>query len=106
MVFSTWVSRRQVFRLIMTTFNTQPFRLAVVSVLFLVGPHQSGGGVTIQCFLNYISKLNRWGLRITPGLTLLSALLVLFFMYDPPRCLLFLSRLRFFVFAVADLLES
>jgi len=27
----------------------------------------------------------RWGLRITPGLTFLSAILVLFFLYDPPR---------------------
>ena len=45
MVYSTWVSRWQVFRLIISTLNTQPFRLAVVSVLYLVELQQSGGGV-------------------------------------------------------------
>ena len=78
-----WVDEE--FRL--SIFNTQPFRLAAVLVLFLVGLHQSGGSAKFFVpFLTFFFEQIRWGLRITPGLTLLSALLVLFFMYDPPRC--------------------
>ena len=50
-----------------------------------------------RCCENYFFLITffnlRWGLRITPGLTFLSAILVLFFLYDPPR-----SSLPFLIF--------
>ena len=70
----------------------QQFLLAVVSALSSEALHQNGGECVIIFFEIIFFNL-RWGLRITPGLTLLSALLVLFFLYDPPR-----SSLPFLIF--------
>ena len=76
----------------------QQFLLAAASALFSEGLHQNGGAVKIIfCRINFFNL--RWGLRITPGLTFLSAILVLFFLYDPPRSsslpfLIFFARLQ------------
>ena len=88
---SKWVGKRtltgNVFILLL-----QQFLLAVVSALSSEALHQNGGECVIIFFEIIFFNL-RWGLRITPGLTLLSALLVLFFLYDPPR-----SSLPFLIF--------
>jgi len=60
---------------------TDETRSLVYGLFYMAIPFGSGLGFV----LGGAPSEWRWGLRITPGLTLLSAFLVLFFMYDPPR---------------------
>ena len=90
MVFSTWVRGLSKLKCINPTTSHSFWKWSWLCSWW--------GSVRVEVILKFLKKIvifffnqTRWGLRITPGLTFLSALLVLFFMYDPPRWDVFLS---------------
>jgi len=60
---------------------TDETRSMVFGIFYVAIPVGSGLGFGVGA----APEEWRWGLRITPGLTFLSALLMLIFLYDPPR---------------------